>query len=349
MASNIVEELNAVTASDIGDEVATSSHENEIKLKFYEELVSVLKPKQNVIECRAITEVQIQKLIQIISEKDSTKRDVKYYYYSKRYYVVQPLTPENQPLLAAVKEVGSKASEDSVDRIIVSLENMWKVCWKVHRQCSHNGVASMEPESKKFYHNVTRTIIKLFLKYSEVYQTKKNKSVNHGLVVRPLRSELYNSRVQIDLIDMQSLPCKYNGRTYKFILNCQDHLTKFIHLRPLEQKTAFCVANELYLIFCEFGPPVILQSDNGTEFRNEVVTSLKVLWSGLSIVHGRARRPQTQGSVEKSNGDMQNDLNCHMREHKSTNWVLALPLIQYNKNRYLIIISQHTHTHLLIG
>ncbi len=54
MASNIVEELNAVTASDIGDEVATSSHENEIKLKFYEELVSVLKPKQNVIECRAI-------------------------------------------------------------------------------------------------------------------------------------------------------------------------------------------------------------------------------------------------------------------------------------------------------
>jgi len=257
----------------------------------------------------------------------------KYYYYSKRYYVVPPLTDEDAPLLAAVKEAGTKAAEDDVDRIIVSLENMWKVCWKVHRQCSHNGVASMEPESKKFYHNVTRTIIKIFLKYSEVYQTKKSRSVNHGLVVKPLGSDLYNSRVQIDLIDMQSLPCKYNGKNYKFILNCQDHLTKFIHLRPLEAKTALCVSYELYFIFCEFGPPVILQSDNGTEFRNELVSSLKVLWPGLNIVHGRARRPQTQGSVEKSNGDTQNDLNCHLREHKTTNWVLALPLIQYNKNR----------------
>ena len=31
----------------------------------------------------------------------------------------------------------------------------------------------MEPEAKKFYHNVTRAIIKNFLKYSEIYQTKK--------------------------------------------------------------------------------------------------------------------------------------------------------------------------------
>ena len=242
----VVTELNAITAADIQDEAANSSHETEIKIKFYEELVTVLKPKQNVIECRAITEVQIRKLIKIIGEKDSTKRDSKYYYYSKRYYVVPPLTEENEPLLAAVKEPGSKASQDSVHRIIVSLENMWKVCWKVHKQCSHNGIASMEPESKKFYHNVTRTIIKMFLKYSEVYQTKKNKTVNHGLVVKPLRSDLYNSRVQIDLIDMQSLPCKYRGHTYKFILNCQDHLTKFIHFRPLEQKVFY--ANLVYLV-----------------------------------------------------------------------------------------------------
>ena len=72
-----LEELNALTASDIGDEVAMSPHENESKIKFFEELISVLKPKQNVIECRAITHAQIQKLIAIISEKDSTKRDAK--------------------------------------------------------------------------------------------------------------------------------------------------------------------------------------------------------------------------------------------------------------------------------
>lgn len=151
-------ELNAVTATDMCDEEATSQHEVRSKLLFFDELVKELNWKQNKIECRAITNAQIQKLIQIISEKDSTKRQANYYYYSKRYYVVEPLSGENEPLLAAVKDPGSKPADDSVDRIIVSLENMWKVCWKVHKQCSHNGTASMEPEAKKFYHNVTRAV-----------------------------------------------------------------------------------------------------------------------------------------------------------------------------------------------
>ena len=47
-----------------------------------------MKPKQNVIDFRAITHAQIQKLIAIINEKDSTKRATKYYYCSNRYYVV---------------------------------------------------------------------------------------------------------------------------------------------------------------------------------------------------------------------------------------------------------------------
>ena len=45
------------------------------------------------------------------------------------------------------------------------------------------------------------------------------------------------------------------------------------------------------------------------------MVALKVVWPGISMVHGRARRPQTQSSVEKSNDDFQSDLNCYMREH----------------------------------
>ena len=96
----------------------------------------------------------------------------KYYYYNERYYVINPVDG-GLPMLAVKKS--KKAVDDGVDRIIVGLESMWKVCWKIHKQVSHNGVASMEPEAKKFYHNVTRPIIKIFLKYSEIFQTKKNK------------------------------------------------------------------------------------------------------------------------------------------------------------------------------
>ena len=121
------------------------------------------------------------------------------------------------------------------------------------------------------------------------------------MVIKPIRSELYNSRMQIDLVDMQSLP---DGE-YKWVLNCQDHLTKFCHLRPLKKKCMKEVAWELYLIFCRCGAPIILQSDNGKEFRNGLVKALKLLWPDLQIVHGRPRTPQTQGSVERSNGDWQ--------------------------------------------
>ncbi len=186
----------------------------------------------------------------------------------------------------------------------------------------------MEHEASKFYHNVTRAIIEIFLKYSEQYQIKIRRAVNQGLVVKPIKSDAFNARVQIDLVDMQSLPCG----DFKWVLNVQDHLTKFVHLRPLKKKCAKEVAWDLYKIFCT-GAPVILQSDNGKEFRNSLVTALKVLWPGLQIVHGRARRPQTQGSVERSNGDWQTDLACSMRENKTTDWVTGLPLIEHQKNR----------------
>jgi len=135
--------------------------------------------------------------------------------------------------------------------------------------------------------------------------------------------------MQIDLVDMQSCA---DGK-YKWVLNAQDHLTKYCHLRPMTSKCAVEVAKELYFIFSEFGAPIILQSDNGTEFRNKVVKSLKTLWPGLEIVHGRARRPQTQGSVERSNGDWQGIFGTWMREHKTTNWTLGLPIVQHPKNR----------------
>ena len=47
-----------------------------------------------------------------------------------------------------------------------------------------------------------------------------------------------NSQCQVDLIDMQSEPDRY----YRFIMNYQDHLTKFTILRPLKSKSAKKVA-----------------------------------------------------------------------------------------------------------
>ena len=60
----------------------------------------------------------------------------------------------------------------------------------------------------------------------------------------------------------------------------------------------------LFDIFSIFGVPYILQSDNGREFRNQIVSALKVMWPEMSMAHGRARHPQSQGSVERANSDI---------------------------------------------
>ena len=217
---------------------------------------------------------------------------------------------------------------NGIPKLVVSLENMYDVCLKVHHAVGDQRTG-MESEAAKFYANVTRKMCVTFLKYSEEFQLKRSRRRNNGLVVKPIISECFNSRMQIDLVDMQSMP---DGE-FKWILNAQDHLTKFCHLRPLRAKSAKEVSWALFKIFCRFGAPVVLQSDNGKEFRNEVIRNLTQLWPGMKMVHGKARKPSTQGSVERANGDFQNLLGTWMRQTKSTKWTLGLPIVEHQKNR----------------
>jgi len=120
---------------------------------------------------------------------------------------------------------------------------------------------------------------------------------------------------------------------YKFILNYQDHLTKFVQLRPLQSKRAEEVAYVLLDIFLIFGAPVMLHSDNGREFVNKVISELKILWPELKIVHGKPRHSQSQGSVERANQDVERMLASWMTDNKSTNWSVGLKFVQFMKNR----------------
>ena len=49
----------------------------------------------------------------------------------------------------------------------------------------------------------------------------------------------------------------------KWILVYQDHLTKFVHVRPVKSKRVPEIAYQLLGIFSRLGAPRILQSDNG--------------------------------------------------------------------------------------
>lgn len=81
-------------------------------------------------------------------------------------------------------------------------------------------------------------------------------------------------------------------------------MTKYVILNALKQKTATEVANKLIKIFADFGPPQILQSDNGKEFSNKIINELTLKWNECKLIHGRPRHSQSQGSVERANRDI---------------------------------------------
>ena len=119
---------------------------------------------------------------------------------------------------------------------------------------------------------------------------------------------------------------------YRFIMNYQDHLTKFCVLRPLPSKRACVIASHLVDIFTTFGAPRILQSDNGREFVACIIEEVKVMWPDLVIVHGKPRHPQSQGSIERANGDVEDMIRSWLNDKQTTNWATGLKFVQLQKN-----------------
>ncbi|XP_035214026.1 KRAB-A domain-containing protein 2-like [Stegodyphus dumicola] len=112
----------------------------------------------------------------------------------------------------------------------------------------------------------------------------------------------------------------------------QDHLTKFAQLRPLKTKRSEEVVYHVLAIFLTFGTTAILQSDNGSEFSNQVISQMRAMWKDVKIVHGKPRHSQTQGSVERANQDIQNMLTALMNNNDTNKWREGLPFVQFGKN-----------------
>jgi len=90
-----------------------------------------------------------------------------------------------------------------------------------------------------------------------------------------------NGHWQADLIDFQ----KYNERGFKWILTVVDVFSKYLWALPLKNKSAEEVKEAFSCIFKE-RRLIVLQTDNGKEFRNTVLADYLRLW-GIKQVYSR--------------------------------------------------------------
>ena len=128
-------------------------------------------------------------------------------------------------------------------------------------------------------------------------QQRVHPKFTNKLPLKPVQSAKVLNQVQIYLVDMSVSPSTTDtpGITYKYILVVLDVFSRFCFLRPLQSKSSTEVAQRLIEIFSDTGPPVRIQSDQGSEFKGSVKILMEAM--GVKIIYSRPYHPQAQGKV----------------------------------------------------
>ena len=132
--------------------------------------------------------------------------------------------------------------------------------------------------------------------------------------------------VAIDLIG----PLETTREGYKYILVVVDIFSRFTWLSSLKSKAAQEVAQNLFTIFINFGHPKVLISDNGTEFINETIEHLQLLFTWE---HRRSSPyyPQSNGIAERTVAETKSLLRKRIAA-KENEWNTLLPSVQCGLN-----------------
>ncbi|SAL97143.1 hypothetical protein, partial, partial [Absidia glauca] len=139
---------------------------------------------------------------------------------------------------------------------------------------------------------------------------------------RPVHAKLPGDHWAIDLAG----PLPLTERKNCYLLIMIDICSRFVILRAIENKTAEAVVKAIIPVFCDFGIPQTLQSDNGKEFANQVMTRFK-LKAGFDHRLITPYHPQGNGAAERTVGTAMRMIK-KLVEGVTDTWDLFVPSAQ---------------------
>jgi transposase InsO family protein len=161
-------------------------------------------------------------------------------------------------------------------------------------------------------------------------------------------SSFVHSRLPWDhiMIDTATnLPESVDGKTVLLVV--VDVFTGFVILRALPNKEMETVARELWSIFALLGLPRIIQSDNGTEFVNQVLEAL-VRLCGIEHRTIAEYNPRADGKVERSVGTALVAIKKRLHGHQR-NWSLFVDYAQLSINAKIASLTNSSPFALMFG
>lgn len=190
-------------------------------------------------------------------------------------------------------EVVSHETPERLSELVLSLH-----------QIAHRGVDKTWDAVKGKYVGINRDLVRTAV--SSCYSCSKNRTINRKDNFRPILASGPWIHLQMDLVDLSnesysSLP---QNEGYKYILTIIDVYSKYAFAVPLKSKEMSQVAQEVDDICSTEGYPAIIHTDNGTEFVGQALVAF-CNENNIQMRHGRARKPTTQGQIERFNQTLQ--------------------------------------------
>ena len=155
------------------------------------------------------------------------------------------------------------------------------------------------------------------------------------------------SLAPMDHISCDLLHLEPTARGNLYVLVCLDVASRFVWLRPLQNEAAATIAQAFLQIFSEFGTPRILSSDNGSEFRNDVMSGLAKLFE-TKQTFSAPYNPEANGATERHVSTAKLCLR-KMLQGNTVGWDLLLPAVQASINSKLAPVTKTAPSMLMLG
>lgn len=161
--------------------------------------------------------------------------------------------------------------------------------------------------------------------------------------LKAVSADLPWDHIAIDLVT--PLPLSKNGEDT--LLVTTDLFTKFTILRCLKGKGMTGIAQSIWEIMAILGVPKIIQSDNGTDFVNQLIEELVTL-NGIDHRTISAYNPRANGAVERVNGVIENMLKKEL-QGAMNEWADYVPYVQLAYNAKVSSVTASTPFSLMFG
>ena len=184
-------------------------------------------------------------------------------------------------------------------------------------EAAHPGIKATKRilKSRYFWNGMNKDINEYVHSCSICQKVKATNAMPYGLLHSVVLPSSVFERISVDF--MGPFPRSGMGRQNRFLFVVQDELSKWVELLPMKAATARrvvdCLVNQ---IFCRFGSPKSMLSDNGSQFTSKIVRRMCKQWK-IKHYFTSPYHPQPN-QTERVNRNLKAMLQAYVNDNHST-------------------------------